>query len=71
MNKILNLASLICWGIGIVFMVIALFVMNKWISIPMVLFLILGSVLNYVYTRTTYVTATLKEKENVENPSDK
>ena len=71
MNKILRLASLICWGIGIVFMVIALFTMDKWISIPMVLFLILGSVLNYVYTRMTYVTATLEDKEDVDNSSDK
>lgn len=63
MNKILKLASLICWGIGIIFTVVALFMMDKWISIPMVLFLILGSVLNYVYTRMTYVTATLEEKD--------
>ena len=34
-------------------MVIALFTMNKWISIPMVLFLIAGSVLNYVYVKKT------------------
>lgn len=71
MNKILRLASLICWGIGVVFMVIALFVMNKWISIPMVLFLIAGSALNYVYTRMTYVTATLEEKEDVDDKTDK
>lgn len=63
MTRYLKLASLISWGIGIVFMVIALFTMNRWISIPMVLFLIAGSVLNYIYTRKTYVTATLEEKD--------
>lgn len=63
MNKILKLASIISWCIGIIFMVIALFTMNKWISIPMVLFLIAGSVLNYIYTKRTYVTATLEEKD--------
>ena len=52
-------------------MVIALFTMNKWISIPMVLFLIVGSLFNYIYTRKTYVTATLEEKKDVDNPSDK
>ena len=71
MNKILKLASLICWGIGIVFMVIALFVMNKWISIPMVLFLIAGSVLNYIYTRKSYVTATLEDEKDVDDTADK
>lgn len=71
MNKILKLASLICWGIGIVFMVIALFTMDKWISIPMVLFLILGSVLNYIYTRKTCVTATLEEASDVDDTADK
>ena len=71
MNKILKYASLIAWFIGVVFMVIALFTMNKWISIPMVLFLIAGSLLNYIYTRKTYVTATLEEKKDVDNPSDK
>ena len=64
MTKYLRLASIICWCIGIIFTVIALFTMNKWISIPMVLFLIAGSVLNYVYTRKTYVTATLEEKKD-------
>ena len=67
MNKILKLASLICWCIGIVFMVVALFTMNKWISIPMVLFLIAGSLLNYIYTKKTYVTATLEEKDEGSN----
>ena len=71
MNKILKLALLICWGIGIVFMVIALFVMNKWISIPMVLFLIAGSVLNYIYTRKSYVTATLEDTGDVDDTADK
>ena len=61
--KYLKYASLIAWLIGVVFMVIALFTMNKWISIPMVLFLIAGSILNYVYTRKKYVTATLEEKD--------
>ena len=70
MNKILKLASLISWCIGIIFMVIALFTMNKWISIPMVLFLIAGSLLNYIYTRKTYVTATLEEKD-VDDKTDK
>lgn len=70
-KNILKYASLICWCIGIIFMVIALFTMNKWISIPMVLFLIAGSLLNYIYTRKKYVTATLEEKEDVDNPSDK
>lgn len=71
MNKILKFASLICWGIGIVFMVIALFVMDRWISIPMVLFLIAGSVLNYIYTRKSYVTAILEDKEDVDDTADK
>ena len=71
MTKYLRLASIISYAIGIIFTVIALFTMNKWISIPMVLFLIAGSVLNYVYTRKTYVTATLEDKEDVDNPSDK
>lgn len=71
MTKHLKLTSLICWGIGIVFMVIALFTMNKWISIPMVLFLIAGSVLNYIYTRKTYVTATLEDTDNVDDTADK
>lgn len=71
MAKYLRLASIISYAIGIIFTVVALFMMDKWISIPMVLFLILGSVLNYVYTRMTYVTATLEEKEDVDNPSDK
>lgn len=64
MAKYLRLASIISYAIGIIFTVVALFMMDKWISIPMVLFLILGSVLNYVYTRMTYVTATLEEKED-------
>ena len=71
MNKILKLASLICWCIGVIFMVIALFTMNKWISIPMVLFLIAGSLLNYIYTRKTYVTVTLEEKKDVDDKADK
>ena len=70
-TKYLKYTSLICWFIGVVFMVIALFTMNKWISIPMVLFLIVGSLFNYIYTRKTYVTATLEEKKDVDNPSDK
>lgn len=52
-------------------MVIALFIMNKWISIPMVLFLIAGSVLNYIYTRKQYVTATLEDTDNVDDTADK
>lgn len=71
MVKYLRLTSIISWAIGIIFAVVALFTMNRWISIPMVLFLILGSVLNYIYTRMAYVTATLEEKEDVDNPSDK
>ena len=71
MAKYLRLASIISYAIGIIFTVVALFMMDKWISIPMVLFLILGSVLNYVYTRMTYVTATLEEKEDVDNTADK
>lgn len=67
MNKILKLASLICWCIGVIFMVVALFTMNRWISIPMVLFLILGSVLNYIYTRMTYT----KETKDVDDTPDK
>ena len=63
MVKYLRLASIISYAIGIIFTVVALFTMDKWISIPMVLFLIAGSVLNYVYTRKTYVTATLEEKD--------
>ena len=70
-KNILKYASLICWCIGIIFMVIALFTMNKWISIPMVLFLIAGSLLNYIYTRKTYVTATLEEKKDVDDKADK
>lgn len=42
-------------------MVVAFFTMDKWISIPMVLFLMAGSFLNYLYTRKTYVTATLED----------
>ena len=49
-------------------MVIALFTMDKWISIPMVLFLILGSVLNYVYTRMVYAD---KDDDNVDDKADK
>lgn len=71
MPKYLKYASLICWLIGIVFMVIALFTMNRWISIPMVLFLIAGSVLNYIYTRKTYVIATLEDTDNVDDTADK
>lgn len=70
MAKYLHLASIISWAIGIIFTVVALFTMNKWISIPMVLFLILGSVLNYVYTRMTYVTATLEEKEDEDSKNN-
>ena len=70
MAKYLRLASIISYAIGIIFTVVALFMMDKWISIPMVLFLILGSVLNYVYTRMTYVTATLEEKD-VDDKTDK
>lgn len=71
MAKYLKYASLICWCIGVIFMVIALFIMNRWISIPMVLFLIAGSVLNYIYTRKTYVTATLEDTDNVDDTTDK
>lgn len=71
MTKYLRLASIICWCIGIIFMVIALFTMNRWISIPMVLFLIAGSILNYIYTRKTYVTATLEDTDNVDDTADK
>lgn len=71
MPKYLKYASLISWCIGIIFMVIALFTMNRWISIPMVLFLIAGSALNYVYTRKTYVTATLEDTDNVDDTADK
>lgn len=71
MAKYFRLASIISYAIGIIFTVVALFMMDKWISIPTVLFLILGSVLNYVYTRMTYVTATLEDKEDVDNSSDK
>lgn len=70
-TKYLKYASLIAWFIGVVFMVIALFIMNKWISIPMVLFLMAGSVLNYIYTRMTYVTATLEDTDNVDDTADK
>ena len=70
-TKYLKYVSLIAWFIGVVFMVIALFTMNKWISIPMVLFLIAGSVLNYIYTRKTYVTATLEDTGNVDDKTDK
>ena len=52
-TKYLKYASLISWCIGVIFMVVALFTMNKWISIPMVLSLISGSVLNYVYVKKT------------------
>lgn len=67
-TKYLKYASLVAWLIGVVFMVIALFTMDKWISIPMVLFLILGSVLNYVYTRMVYAD---KDDDNVDDKADK
>lgn len=71
MAKYLRLASIISYAIGIIFTVVALFTMNKWISIPMVLFLIAGSVLNYIYTRKQYVTATLEDTDNVDDKADK
>lgn len=67
MNKILKLASIISWCIGIIFTVIALFTMNRWISIPMVLFLIAGSVLNYIYTKRTY---TAGDANDVDDKTD-
>lgn len=67
MTKYLHLASIISYAIGIIFTVIALFTMDKWISIPMVLFLILGSVLNYIYTRMAYT----KENDDVDDTADK
>lgn len=67
-TKYLKYASLVAWLIGVVFMVIALFTMDKWISIPMILFLILGSVLNYIYTRMVYVD---KDDSNVDDKTDK
>ena len=70
MTKYLKYASLISWCIGIIFTVIALFTMNRWISIPMILFLIAGSVLNYIYTRKTYVTAMLEDIDNVDDKTD-
>ena len=71
MTKYLKYASLICWCIGVIFMIVALFTMNRWISIPMVLFLIAGSVLNYIYTRKSYVTATVEDTDNVDDTADK
>lgn len=71
MAKYLRLASIVSWAIGIIFTVVALFTMDKWISIPMVLFLIAGSALNYIYTRKTYVTATLEDTDNVDDTADK
>lgn len=68
MTRYLKYASLISWCIGVIFMVIALFTMNKWISIPMVLFLIAGSLLNYIYTKRTY---TAEDKTDVDDKTDK
>lgn len=68
MAKYLRLASIISYAIGIIFTVVALFMMDKWISIPMVLFLILGSVLNYIYTRMEYAD---KDDGNVDDKTDK
>lgn len=70
MTRYLKYASLICWLIGVIFMVVALFTMNKWISIPMVVFLILGSTFNYIYTRKIYTTATLEDTGNVDDKTD-
>lgn len=70
MAKYLKFASLICWCIGIIFTVIALFTMDKWISVPMVLFLMAGSVLNYIYTKRTYVIATPEDCDDKDGNTD-
>lgn len=67
MTRYLRLASIICWAIGIIFTVVALFTMNKWISIPMVLFLIAGSTLNFIYTKRTYVS---EDNSNVDDKTN-
>lgn len=69
-TKYLKYASLICWCIGIIFMVVAFFTTNKWISIPMVIFLLAGSFLNYLYTRKTYVIATPEDCDDADDKTD-
>ena len=51
-------------------MVVAFFMMNKWISIPMVIFLLAGSFLNYLYTRKTYVTDTSEDNDDKDGNTD-
>lgn len=66
MPKYVKYISLAFWAVGIILMVVTLFVVDRWISIPMVLSVLIGSVLGYAYTKNPP-----KEASDVDDKADK
>lgn len=66
MPKYVKYISLAFWAVGIILMVVTLFVVDRWISIPMVLSVLTGSILGYAYTKNPP-----KETSDVDDTADK